>query len=111
MDKSLLFARGGIREAKKVFADGQEHTFHYKAKTPNELAAHFGAINIAKEDADGMVAMQKELARFIAASLCEPDGSPFITPAEAERIPGSLKAELRNLILIGSNEAGDAGKG
>lgn len=110
MNKSLLFARGGIRDFKMVLA-GEEQVFHYKARTPNELASHFGAINAAKEDAAGMVAMQQELARFLVSSLCEPDGTPLLKQDEAERIPGSLKAAIRGHIILGSNEAGDAGKG
>lgn len=121
MDKSLLMFRGGVRSAVKKLATGelneigepitQEHTLYYKAKTPNELAAHFGAEGAFAADEAGSVARQKHRARFIASSMCDESGEPLMTVAEAEMILGSLKAEIVNMIVIGSNEAGDAGKG
>lgn len=111
VDKSLLMFRGGVRSAKKTLADGQEHTLYYKARTPNELAAYFGAESSFANDAEGNVARQKARAKFIASSLCTEDGEPLMTLAEAEMVLGSLKAEICNMIVAGSNDAGDAGKG
>jgi hypothetical protein len=109
--KSLLLFRGGIRTITKTLADGQEHKLYYKARTPNELAHHFGAEEAFSKDADGQVARQKHRARFIADAMCNEDGTQFVTIAEAEKILGSLKAELCNLIIVGSNEIdSEAGK-
>ncbi len=120
MDKSILMFRGGIRSEKKNLWTGKtddegkpvtvEHTLYYKARTPNELAAHFGAEGAFTSDEAGSVARQKHRAKFIAASLCTESGDPLMTVAEAELILGGLKSEIVNMVVIGSNEAGDAGK-
>lgn len=109
MDKSLLMYRGGVRSVVKRLADGNEHTLYYKAKTPNELAAYYGAEAAFAEDEKGNVERQKFRARFIAGSLCTEAGEPLLTPAEAELITGTLKGEICAFIAIGSNEAGNAG--
>lgn len=111
MDKSLLMFRAGVRSVVKTLADGNEHTLYYRARTPNELAAHFGAESAFTQDADGNVARQKHRARFIAAALCDEAGEPLMTPAEAENITGQLKAEICAFIVEGSNQPGEAGKG
>jgi hypothetical protein len=118
--KSLLMFRGGVRSATKALNTGkvdaegkpvtEEHTLYYKARTPNELAAHFGAESAFTNDEAGSVARQKHRAKFIAASMCDEAGQSLMTTAEAELILGSLKAEIVNMIVVGSNESGDAGK-
>lgn len=106
MDKALLFYRGGIRSAEVKLADDAMHRLHYKARTPNELAAYFGGEHALGEDEKGNVARQKHRAKFIADSLCNEDGTPLLTLAEAELIPGSLKGEICALVISGSNESG-----
>ena len=86
MDKALLMFRGGIRSVKKMLSDGNKHTLYYKAKTPNELAAHFGAEQAFTSDEAGNVARQKYRAKFIASSMCTEDGRPSVTVAEAELV-------------------------
>lgn len=107
---SRLLFRGGVRAFAKVYEDGTSETFHYKARTPNELAAFSGAENVLGTDAEGAVKRQKLRAKFIAESLCDESGEPVVTAAEAEKIPAPTKVELCQLILDGSNEVGDAGK-
>ena len=103
--------RGGVRSFRRTLADGKEHDLYYKARMPNELAAHFGAMSALKEDNEkDTVARQKLIARFIADSMCDADGKPLMTLSEAELIPAPLKIELRAAILEGSSEAGEAGK-
>ena len=121
MNKELLMFRGGIRTAVKPLATGkfdsdgkqitEEHTLHYKARTPNELAEYFGTLHALSEDGEGAVARQKYLAKFIAASMCDEAGEPLMTAAEAELIKVQLKFEIASMIVVGSNESGDAGKG
>lgn len=106
--------RGGVRafEKKLADADGVEHSFYYKARTPNELAAFAGteAVFRAKETEADFVARAKSHARFLASSLCTESGDPLVTPQEAELIPAGLKLDLLAEIVKGSNEAGDAKK-
>lgn len=111
LDKSLLMFRGGVRSVSKKLADGEEHMLFYKAKTPNEIAVFLGAQGRFTQDEAGDLARQKTRAKFIAESLCNEDGSPLMTEAEAQMIPATLKPELCELIVTGSNEIGDAGKG
>lgn len=103
--------RGGVRSFVKKYEDDTEETFYYKARTPNELAGHFGAESALKDDGPGAVERQKLRAKFLAASMCDEAGASVMTDKEAEQIPGGIKAELCNLIANGSNEIGDAGKG
>lgn len=111
VDKSRLLFRGGIRSFTKTYEDETVETFHYKARTPNELAAFVGGENVLKDDAAGGIARQKHRAQFLASSLCTETGEALVTVAEAEMIPGTLKAEICNLIVVGSNDVGEAGKG
>jgi len=110
MDKALLMFRGGVRSAKRKLADGKEHVLHFKAKTPDEIALFLGAQNRVTDDEAGDIARQALRARFIATALCHEDGSLLMTEDEAKLIPATLKPELCNMILIGSNEIGEAGK-
>lgn len=113
MDKSLLMYRAGVRSTKKTLADGQEHELHYKAATPSAVALFVAANTRAngKTDDESVAAWHKRQAEFIAAHLCNEDGTPLMTVAEAELVPATLKPELCWLIVQGSNEAGEAGKG
>lgn len=106
MDKALLLYRGGVRSVVRTLADGAEHKLYYKARTPNELAVYFGAESSFGDDEKGNLARQKARARFIADSLCTESGEPLLTVAEAELVPGTLKAEICQFVIAGSNEAG-----
>jgi hypothetical protein len=111
VDKALLLFRGGVRTATKTLSDGQDHQIFYKAKTPDEIAVFLGAQSRFTPDKAGDLMRQKTRAEFIASSLCNEDGSPLMTDAEAQMIPATLKVELGEMIVRGSNEIGDAGKG
>ena len=106
MDKALLLYRGGVRSAEVKLADGAMHTLHYKARTPNELAAYFGGESALGDDEKGNVARQKHRAKFVCESLCHEDGTRLLSMAEAELIPGGLKGEICALVINGSNESG-----
>jgi hypothetical protein len=103
----LLTQPGTIRAETRPFADGKEHTFHFKARSPNEIAAHFGAVQSVTKDGqtpETAIAAQKELAKFIAESLCNEDGTPLLSVAQAENIAPILKGELRAIIVDGSSK-------
>ena len=111
MDKSLLMFRGGVKSAKKKLSDGNEHELHFLARTPDEIALYLGAEQRVSDDVAGDVARQLLRARFIAASLCYPDGSLLMSLEEAQAVPATLKPELCQMIVFGSNSIGEAGKG
>jgi len=103
----LLTQPGTIRAETRPFADGKDHTFHFRARAPNEIAAHFGAVQALTKDgqtSEAAVSVQKELAKFIAESLCTEDGKPLLDAATAERIAPILKGELRAVIVDGSSK-------
>ena len=103
----LLTQPGTIRSETQKFGDGKEHTFHFKARAPNEIAAHFGTVQGLNKDgqsADAAVAVQKEIAKFIAESLCNEDGTSLLTAEVAERIGPVLKGQLRDIIVGGSTK-------
>lgn len=103
MDKSALLYRGGVKSVQRKLVDGELHTLFYKARTPEELAAYFGAQQTFKEDEKGAVERQKHRAKFISESLVNEDGSPLLTYEEARGIPGTLKVEIVSFIIAGSN--------
>jgi len=103
----LLTQPGTVRAETRPFGDGKDHTFHFRARAPNEIAAHFGAVQALTKDgqtAEAAVAVQKELARFIADSLCNEDGTPMLDAKKAEQIAPVLKNELRAIIVDGSSK-------
>lgn len=110
VDKALLLFRGGLRSGKKKLADGNEHTLHFKAKTPEEIALFLGAQNRVPDDEAGDLFRQELRAKFIATALCNEDGSILLTLPEARLIPATLKPQLCAMILTGSDEIGEAGK-
>lgn len=110
MDKSLLMVRGGVRSAKKVLSDGNEHTLYFQARMPNEIAVFMGAERRFTEDEAGDLAREKARARFIASSLCDESGQPLMTLDEAMAIPQTLKPEICAMVVLGSNQPGEAGK-
>lgn len=108
--KSLLMFHGGIRTATKTLIDGEEHVLYFKAKTPAEVAAYVGAERRVPDTAEGDNLRQKTRAIFIATSMCDVEGVLMFTAQEAELIPATLKPELCNMILEGSNTPGESGK-
>lgn len=111
MDKFLLMYRAGVRSTKCKLADGKEHDLFYRAATPNAVALFIAAQDRArgKNEPQTVEEWQNAQAKFIAEHLCNEDGSPLMTEAEAKYVPTTLKPELCWLIVAGSNESGDAG--
>lgn len=106
MDKSLLMFTGGVRSGDVKLADGNEYKVHFKSKTPDEVTLFLGAERRYTNDDAGDLAREKGRAKFIAASLCNEAGEPFMTEAEARMIPASFKPVLCNLIVEDSSKVG-----
>jgi hypothetical protein len=109
--KERLFARGGVRSFKKRYLDGTEETFYYTSRTSSECAGFKGAIRAFAEDEAGCIARDKYLGKFIASAMCDETGAALFTPDEMTQVPENTKVELALLIINGSEELGDAGKG
>ena len=104
--KALLLARGGVRSFERTLADGEKHTLYYNARTPAEVAAARGAIIAGQDTEQGMVNVDRFLAKFLLDSMCNEDGTPLLTKAEASQIPNGLKMTLALSIVQGSEETG-----
>ena len=110
MDLARLFVRGGVRSFKKKFEDGSEETFFYTSRTPAETAGFRGAYRSFKDDEAGGMARDAYMGKFLVASLCDEVGQRVLTEVDARRIPEVMKTELCMLVVLGSEETGDAGK-
>lgn len=111
MNKSRWLTQPGIRAETQTFADNQTETFHYRVRTPAELAAHFGALAALPQDGPGAVQAQALLTDFLAETLCDEAGAPILSKAEAALISPRLKNQLRDIIVTGSSTVvADLGK-
>lgn len=108
--KNLLMVYSGIRSAEKTLVDGEVHTLYFKAKTPADVAAFTGAERRIENTEAGDQLRELVRAEFIAKSLCNEDGTLMFTVEEAKLIPATLKPELCQMILVGSNVPGESGK-
>ena len=101
LQRAATFYRQQLRQSPQAIA-------YLKARgLTGEIAAHFGAVQSLTKDGqtpESAVAVQKEIAKFIAESLCNEDGTPLLTAAQAENIGPILKGELRTIVLDGSNK-------
>lgn len=112
LDKSaLMVSVGAVLSDVKTLADGKEHTLYFKAKSTTEVATFLGAERRDKDETEADdLAREGRRAKFIATSLCEEDGSVVMTLDEAMQIPATLKPELCQMIVAGSNKPAGAGK-
>ena len=110
MDKALLMFHGGVRSAVKTLSDGKEHTLHFRAKTPSEVALFLGGERRYSDDEAGDKLRERKRAEFIAGALCDEAGAALMTSEEATLIPATLKPELCQMIVQSSNDLGEAGK-
>lgn len=109
-DKSLLLFSAGIRAVKKTLVDGNEHTLHFRVKTPQEITMFLGSERRYAEDYEGDLMRDKKRAEFITSSMCDEAGDPLLTLEQAMQIPSTLKPELCQMIVTGSNTPGTTGK-
>jgi len=89
-----FFVSGEVHERKVKLADGSEHTLYFK-EVPATVYRKF---QIA-ENSDDEEVRAGSLAKLIAASMCEADGSPAMTYEEACRLKGPVSNELVNAVL------------
>jgi hypothetical protein len=87
--------------------DGSEHTLHFR-----ELpAVEFRKLHMAEQSEDENV-RAGAMAKMIAASLCEPDGTPAMDYAQALRLKtGAMTALMDAVLAVNGLKGSDAGKG
>ena len=100
-----LFVSPALHERTVTLSDGSKHVLHFK-----ELpAVAFRAFHLAEQSKDEEV-QAGSMAKLIAASLCNPDGSPALTYEKALTLkPGAANAMVAEILSINGLKAA-AGK-
>lgn len=100
-----FFVSTEIHERKLKLADGSEHTLHFR-----ELpVAVYRKFQIAESSEDEDI-RAGSMAKLIAASLCEPDGTPAMTYEQALQLkPGPTNKLFA--VILSLNGVGSAGNG
>lgn len=89
-----FFAAAEIQRREVELPDGSTHTLHFK-----ELpAVEFRKFQIA-ENSDDENTRASSIAKLIAASLVNEDGTPGITVKDAEQLNGAAANALMTAIL------------
>lgn len=104
MDVNVWMVRTGIGSDTQKFADGKKHTFHFKLRTPPEVAFHLGEIQATGVDGEGAVKRQELQAKFLAESICSEDGTLLLDEAKALLIAPALKNQLCSIVIAKSVE-------
>lgn len=93
-----------IQEREVELADGSKHLLHFR-----ELpVVEYRKFQIAEQSADPDV-RSGSMAKLIAASVCEPDGSPALTYEQALQLkPGPCNALFAAILSL--NGVGEKGK-
>ena len=91
-----LFVSAALHERTVTLPDGSAHVLHFK-----ELpAVAFRAFHLAEQSADEAV-QAGSMAKLIAASLCNPDGSAAITYEKACTLkPGAANALVQEILAV-----------
>lgn len=91
-----LFVSASLHERTVKLPDGSEHVLHFK-----ELpAVAFRAFHLAEQSKDEDV-QAGSMAKLIAASLCNPDGSAALAYEKALTLkPGAANALVREILSI-----------
>ena len=110
MDDRLMMFAGGIRTATRTLADGKEHKLFFKARDPEEIAVFLGEQSRFPDTKDGDLKRHRHRAKFIADSLTDEAGEPLLTPEAANKLLLTLRPQLVEMIVRGSEGVGDAGK-
>jgi hypothetical protein len=99
-----FFVSEAVHERTVRMPDGAEHTLYFREVS----AVEFRKFAFAEQSGDEQV-QAGSAAKLVAASLCEPDGKPAITYAQALKLkPAAMKELLAATLAV--NGLDDAGK-
>lgn len=100
-----FFVSVEVHERKVTLADGSEHVLHFRELPVTEFRRF--ALAERSEDADVRVGSMSQL---IAASLCEPDGTPAMTFEQAARLkPAVATALFEAALSVSGTQAAQSG--
>lgn len=89
-----FFVSDAVHERRVTLADGTEHVLHFR-ELPVVDWRMWGFAERSKDDEVRAAAM----SRLIAASLCEPDGSPAMPVEQAMRLKPAVATALFSAVL------------
>jgi len=89
-----FFVSDAVHERRVKLADGTEHVLHFR-ELPVTDWRMFGFAERSEDDEVRAAAM----SRLIAASLCEPDGSPSMPVEQALRLKPAVATALFAAVL------------
>ncbi|MEU9859177.1 phage tail assembly chaperone family protein, TAC, partial [Streptomyces sp. NPDC047974] len=84
-----LFISDDVHEREVMLADGKKHTFYIREQEAGVLRGFFAGQ--ASEDADKQA---ETMARLIAKSICDPEGNPALSLAQAKRLKFAVQIAL-----------------
>jgi hypothetical protein len=100
-----LFVGSELHQRTVKLPDGSEHVMHFK-----ELpATAFRSFHIAEQSQDEAVQVGS-MAKLIAACLCNPDGTPAVTYAQALQLKTAPSRAIFSEVLS-VNGIGEKGNG
>ncbi|MEN5285751.1 phage tail assembly chaperone family protein, TAC [Stenotrophomonas lactitubi] len=92
LDPSLFISEDVHRREVKL-ADGRKHTFYIREQDAGVLRAFFAGQ--ASDDSDKQA---DSMARLIAKSICDPEGNPALSLADAKRLKFAVQIALTKAI-------------
>jgi hypothetical protein len=93
MDQSL-FISDTVHERDVTLPDGTVHKLHFKEIPAVEFRKFYNAEQSKDEDVQAA-----SMSRLIAASLCEPDGKPAITVAQAKKLRTAAMNAIASVVM------------
>lgn len=88
-----LFISDDVHEREVMLADGKKHTFYIREQDAGVLRAFF--TGQASEDPDKQA---DSMARLIARAICDPEGKPALSLADAKRLKFAVQIALTKAI-------------
>ncbi|MBH1591390.1 phage tail assembly chaperone family protein, TAC [Stenotrophomonas maltophilia] len=88
-----LFISDDVHEREVMLADGKKHTFYIREQDAGVLRAFF--TGQASEDPDKQA---DSMARLIAKAICDPEGKPALSLADAKRLKFAVQIAMTKAI-------------
>ncbi|MBA0428383.1 MULTISPECIES: phage tail assembly chaperone family protein, TAC [Stenotrophomonas] len=88
-----LFISDDVHEREVKLADGSKHTFYIREQEAGVLRGFF--TGQSSEDPDKQA---ESMARLIAKAICDPEGKPALSLAQAKRLKFAVQIALTKAI-------------
>lgn len=105
MIPAALFVSADVQTRTVTLPDGSEHALHFKQLPASEFRKFFYATQAKDEDMQSAA-----MAKLIAASLCNEDGTPALTFKQALQLTPAAEKAISEAVLS-VNGLGEQGNG